>query len=145
MRPHFIHDFGAANSGCAKAAGTPDKSDFGFKPLRPDPARKNLLLLSTALCALAFFEAITRALRDAGYPSLDDDMGTAVERRGRRRLSSPPALTSPIRAAPYKMLDPRPMGWCGMPSHDLGLPASPGEESPSAWRTWFVEVQSAGH
>jgi hypothetical protein len=58
MRQHFVHDFGAANRGYAKPLDA-DKSDFGFKPLI-EVHRKNLLLISPSMCALAFFEAITR-------------------------------------------------------------------------------------
>ena len=130
MRPHFVHDFGAANRDYAKPSDA-DKSDFGFKPLI-QIHRKNLLLISTALCALAFFEAITRALRDAGYPRLDDDMGTAVERVVADALRVH-GLNVTIQGGTYKMLDPQPMSSACPAIISACLPAP--ARIASAWRT----------
>jgi hypothetical protein len=103
MRRHFVHDFGAANRGYAKPLDA-DKSDFGFKPLI-EIHRKNLLLISPSMCALAFFEAITRALRNAGYPNLENEIGSAVERVVADAFRAH-GLNVTIQGGTYKMLDP---------------------------------------
>jgi hypothetical protein len=103
MRPHFVHDFGAANRDYLKPVDA-DKSDFGFKPF-VEIHKKRLLVISPSLSALGFFEAITRALRGAGYPRLDQDMGSAVERVTAAAFSTH-GINITIQGSTYSMLDP---------------------------------------
>ena len=103
MRPHFVHSFGCANRDYVKPQDA-DKSDFGFKPL-VEIHHKNLLLVSPSLAALGFFEAATRALRSAGYPRFEQDLGGAVERVVTENFRAH-GLDVTIQGSTYTMFDP---------------------------------------
>jgi hypothetical protein len=103
MRRHFVHNFGEANRDYVKPVDA-DKSDFGSKPLI-EIHKKNVLLVSPSLCMLAFFEAVTCALRAAGYPRFDQDLGNVIERVVADTIRAH-RLNVTIQGGTYKMLDP---------------------------------------
>jgi hypothetical protein len=77
LRPAFVQALGRTNL----LYSTPldaHLAEFDFKPLWELP-NERYLIVSPGLAALASFEAVTRALRNAGYPKLDQKMGDAVE------------------------------------------------------------------
>jgi Holliday junction resolvase-like predicted endonuclease len=104
MRPHFVHGLGMANRSYL-APRDANKSDFCFKPFI-EIHNKQLLLISSSICALAFFEAITRAARDAGYPELDNQMGRALERVAANAFRAHGITPTVHGNKKYKMLDP---------------------------------------
>jgi hypothetical protein len=103
MRQDFVHAFGVANRDYAKPVDA-DKSDFGFKPLI-EVHRKYLVSISPSVSALGFFEAITCALRERGYPALDEKLGRAIERFTAGALRAH-GLTVSVEGEKYKMFDP---------------------------------------
>ena len=103
MRPHFVHSFGSANRDYFQPQDA-DKSDFWFKPF-VEIHRNSLLLISPSLAALGFFEAVTRALRGAGYPRLEQQMGDAIERVVASTFRTH-GLDVTIEGKTYTMFDP---------------------------------------
>jgi hypothetical protein len=77
LAPVFTHALTTMNRDYRSPLNA-DKAELDFKPLFELPCGR-LLVLTPGLAALAFFEATTRAIRDAGYPDFDNRLGDAVE------------------------------------------------------------------
>ena len=63
------------------------------------------MLITPSLTALAFFEAITIALRNAGYPDFDNELGASLEHVV-AEVFSDHGIDVQIQGDEYRMVDP---------------------------------------
>lgn len=77
LQADFVHGLDGPNSGYLTPLDS-GKAELDFKPLFALP-NGHLLIIMPSLACLGFYEAATRALRNAKYPEFDSCLGRAVE------------------------------------------------------------------